>query len=58
MLILSGGMDPKLKLHQGPYRVLSYNKLNGTLHIQRKNYVEPINVRLVRPYFRSIQGGD
>ena len=52
ILILSGGhMDPKLQLHRGPYCVLSYNKFNGTLHIQRRNYVEPINVRLVRPYF-------
>lgn len=58
ILILSGGLDPKLKLHEGPYTVLSYNKANGILHIQRKNYVEPIHIRRVRPYFGSIRGGD
>jgi len=51
-------MDPKLKLHQGPFVVRAYNKSNGTLHIERKNYVEPINIRLVRPYFGSIRGGE
>jgi len=51
VLILSGGMDPKLQLHEGPYKVLSYDKATGTLRIQRKNYIEPINVRRVRPYF-------
>jgi len=51
VLILSGGLDPKLQLHQGPYKVLSYDKASGTLHIQRRNYVEPINIRNVRPYF-------
>ena len=51
-------MDPKLQLHRGPYPVLSYNKLNGTLHIRRNNYIESINVRLVRPYFGANQGGD
>ena len=58
VLVLSGGLDPKLQLHEGPYRVLAYNKSNGTLHIQRKNYVEPINIRLVRPYFGAIRGGE
>lgn len=51
VLILSGGLDPKLKLHEGPFRVVSFNKSSGTLHIQRRNYIEPINIRLVRPYF-------
>ena len=51
VLVLTGRLDPKMKLHQGPYRVLSYAKESGTLHIQRKNYVEPINIRNVRPYF-------
>ena len=51
ILVLSGGMDPKLQLHQGPYTVLAFNKTNGTLHIKRRNYAEPINIRLVRPYF-------
>jgi transposase InsO family protein len=51
ILILSGGLDPKLKLHEGPYKVLSYNKSNGILHIQRKGYVEPISIRRVRPFF-------
>ena len=58
VLILSGGLDPKMRLHQGPYRVVSYNKSNGTLHIIRKNYLEPINIRNVRPYFGAIRGGD
>ena len=51
VLILSGGLDPKLKLNEGPFRVLSYNKSSGTLHIRRRNYIEPINIRQVRPYF-------
>lgn len=51
VLILSRGLDPKLKLHQGPHEVLSYNQASGTLHIRRRNYVEPINIRNVRPYF-------
>jgi putative transposase len=51
VLILAKSMDPKLKLHEGPYKVLSYDQASGTLHIQRKNYVEPINVRNVLPYF-------
>jgi hypothetical protein len=42
-------MDPKLNLHEGPYKVISYNKENGTLHIQQNNYVEPINIRNVDP---------
>lgn len=58
VLILSGGMDPKLQLHQGPFRVLSYNVSNGTLHIRRNNYIEPINIRQVRPYYGTIRGGD
>ena len=58
VLIISGGMDPKLKLHAGPYQVINYNKSNGTLHIKRKNYIEPINIRQVRPYFGPIGGGD
>ena len=45
-------MDPKLKLHQGPFKIVSYDKANGTLQIRRGNYIEPINVRLVRPFFR------
>lgn len=51
VLILSGGLDPKLQLHRGPYKVLSYDKASGTLHIMRNHYVEPINVRLVRPFY-------
>ena len=58
VLILSGGLDPKLQLHQGPYKVLAVNKSNGILHIKRKGYVEPINIRNVRPYFGTIRGGD
>jgi transposase InsO family protein len=33
VLVLSGGLDPKLKLHQGPYRVLSYDKASGTTEL-------------------------
>jgi transposase InsO family protein len=58
VLILSNFMDPKLQLHRGPYRVLSFNKSNGTLHIKRNNYVEAINIRNVRPYFGALRGGD
>ena len=58
VLVLSGGLDPKLQLHQGPYTVLAFNKTNGTLHVKRRNYVEPINIRLVRPYFGASRGGD
>ena len=54
VLILSGKLDPKLKLHEGPYTVVSYNASNGTLHIRRRNYIEPINIRQVRPYFGAI----
>ena len=51
ILILSQALDPKMKLHDGPYPVINYDKATGTLHIQRKNYVEPINIRNVRPFF-------
>ena len=51
VLVLSQALDPKLQLHQGPYRVVSYDKATGTLHIKQKHYVEPINIRNVRPYF-------
>jgi transposase InsO family protein len=51
VLILSGGLDPKLQLHSGPYKVVGVNQSTGTLSIQRRNYVEPINIRNVRPYF-------
>ena len=53
VLILSKSMDPKLQLHQGPFKVMSYDGSSGTLHIQRKHYVEPINIRNVRPYYGS-----
>ena len=53
VLILTQRLDPKLKLHEGPYTVAAYNKLNGTLQIRRGNYIEPINIRLVRPYFKE-----
>ncbi len=51
ILILANPLDPKLTLHRGPYTVRSYNKATGTLHIQRRNYVEPINIRNVRPFY-------
>jgi len=51
VLILSRHLDPKLQLHPGPFKVLSYEQSSGTLYIQRKHYVEPINIRNVRPYY-------
>ena len=51
VLIISGGLDPKLELNKGPYRVVGVNQSTGTLSIRRRNYIEPINVRLVRSYF-------
>jgi hypothetical protein len=51
ILILTGKLDPKLKLNEGPYTVIGYNKNSGTLHIRRRKYNDSINVRLVRPYF-------
>jgi len=51
VLILSRHLDPKLQLHPGPFKVLSYDQSSGTLYIQRKHYVEPINIRNVRPYY-------
>ena len=32
--------NPKLKLHEGPNRVLSFNKLNSIIHIQGQNYIK------------------
>jgi len=58
VLILSNKLDPKLKLNQGPFKVIHYNEANGTLQIRRGNYIEPINIRLVRPYFGRHSGGD
>jgi len=49
VLILSRHLDPKLQLHHGPFKVLSYEQSSGTLYIQRKHCVEPINIRNVRP---------
>jgi hypothetical protein len=34
ILIITGVLDPKLKLHFGPYKVLSCDRNSGTLHIQ------------------------
>jgi len=48
-LVLSRHLDPKLQLHPGPFKVLSYEQSSGTLCIQRKHCVEPINIRNVRP---------
>jgi len=45
VLILSRHLDPKLQPHPGPFKVLSYDQSSGTLYIQRKHYVEPINIR-------------
>ena len=51
VLLLNKPLDPKLKPHAGPYKVVSYDQSTGTLNIKRGRYVEPINIRLVRPYF-------
>ena len=51
VLILTQRLDPKLKTHEGPFEVMRYDSTSGTLHIRRGRYVEPINVRLVRPYY-------
>ena len=51
VLMLPAFNDPKLALNKGPFVVESYNKANGTLQIRRGNYIEPVNIRLVRPYF-------
>jgi len=51
VLILNWYLDPKLQLHPGPFKVLSYEQSSGTLYIQRKRYVEPINIRSVRPHY-------
>ena len=51
VLILTQRLDPKLQLHEGPYKVFEYNRANGTLQIKQGQFIEPINVRLVRPYF-------
>ena len=51
VLLLTRYLDPKLKLKEGPYTIESVNSKNGILHIKRGQYVEPISMRLVRPYF-------
>ena len=53
VLILSGGLDPKLQLNEGPFSVVGVDRSTGTLSIRRRNYIEPINIRRVRPYFGS-----
>jgi len=58
VLLLPNRNDPKSQLNQGPFTVLSYNRSNGVLRIQRGKYVEPIHARLVRPYFGRNRGGD
>jgi hypothetical protein len=49
VLILTQQMDPKLKLNDRAYTVESYNQVNGTLQIRWGNYIEQINIYLVRP---------
>jgi hypothetical protein len=58
ILIMTQRLDPKLNIHEGPYKVMDYNTANGTLQIRHGNYIEPINIRLVRPYFGHQSGGD
>ena len=50
--------EPKLTLNKGPFKIEAVNRATGTLRIKRVNYVEPINIRRVRPYFGSSSGGD
>jgi hypothetical protein len=56
VLLLPTANDPKLALKKVPFHVVDYNKENGTLRIQRGHYIEPVNIRLVRPYFGT--GGE
>jgi hypothetical protein len=58
VLMLPNRLDPKLDLNKGPFQIVSYNKANGVLRIRRGNYVEPIHIRRVRPYFGRPSGGD
>jgi hypothetical protein len=51
VLIMTQRLDPKLKLNDGPYTIEAYNQVNGTLQIHQGNCIEPINIRLVRPFF-------
>ena len=51
VLLLTRYLDPKLKLKPGPYKIVDFNAKNGILHIQRGQYIEPIHMRWVRPYF-------
>ena len=51
VLLLPERNAPKLKLNLGPFKVVSYDKANGTLQIRRGQDIEPVNIRLVRPYF-------
>ncbi len=53
VLLLTQKLDPKLKLNPGPYKVEAFDPMNGTLQIRRGNYIEPVNIRLVRPYFQK-----
>ena len=50
LILADGRFDPKMALHQGPYKVLSFDNRNGTLRILRNHYEESINMRRVRPY--------
>ena len=44
VLVLSGGLDPEMKLHQGPCKVLSCDKASGRMHVQRRNCVKLIKM--------------
>ena len=57
-LIIADKLNPKLTLHDGPYTVTHFNQANGTIHYTRRNFTDKINIRLVRPYFRSNLGGE
>ena len=58
VLLLPNPLDPKMTLNRGPFKIVSVNRSNGILRIQRGNYVEPIHIRHVRPYFGRSSGGD
>jgi len=36
--------EPKMALNKGAFKVVAFNKANGTLTIERGRYTEPINV--------------
>jgi hypothetical protein len=54
VMIRPNDNDPKLKPNEGPYRIVNYDRDTGTLKIQRRGYVESINIRRVIPFFGRV----